>query len=77
MLRIHFKGLLEGDFGVKLGIFRVSAWLIDRDTNFTLGEHEVLATHVAIADDDLLVDKVPAEHGLGQDQVVLGVDALR
>ena len=77
MLRIHFKGLLEGDFGVKLGIFGVSAWLIDRDTNFTLGEHEILASHVAIADDDLLVDKVPAEHGLGEDQVVLGVDALR
>ena len=77
MLRIHFKGLLEGDLGVELGIFGVCARLVDRDTDLPLSQHEILATHVAIADDDLLIDKVPTEHGLGQDQVVLGVDALR
>ena len=77
MLRIHFERLLESDLGVELGIFGVCSRLVDRDTDLPLSQHEILATHVAIADDDLLIDKVPAKHGLCQDQVVLGVDALR
>jgi len=62
---------------MKLRVLGISARLVDSDTHLASAEHEVLTSHLSVANDLLALQKVATEHGLCQNQVVFRVDALR